>query len=434
VTGLGSVAETAIKNASASGSGRAARSLRRYLSDGRWLQKENRYRVGASLSIKADDTASKTKAPHISAYVAASAPLHCADGWALLGKALASHSVGDSATCTHLAYYAELRAAMSLLAVGGVGVFDRIHFTLSAKGAAKRVAGTFGTHRLAWEALRLWSETPEAAKVVSAAIRPYGIGLAEWLSGYPPMATWAPIASGWLQAWGIDIERYIDDQQLRNEASYRPSGLRYQRAMPVDEALGFLTDFWRSLEPGDSEFAPLDKALLREAIRNARAATSKGTSLVTVVDAILANAGISGGAAGGWRTFLTSKETNPLIVRASTVSPNSTEASHLEVVCRAALLLRVATGASSNYLTRAGIGADALNFWWAGLAEDCGLWSGAEPANLVDLWADILEAIQDIQLASPIGSYATSADLAFQRAVLSQSERPLLWGLIGPLA
>jgi len=63
-------------------------------------------------------------------YVAVSAPLHCADGWSFLGRAVAAILLGDATAARHLGYYAELRAAMSLMAAHGVGIFNRTHFVV----------------------------------------------------------------------------------------------------------------------------------------------------------------------------------------------------------------------------------------------------------------------------------------------------------------
>ena len=83
----------------------------------RWLDPSNVYNADI-LKTLVDHTQSG-HAVHdqdLSEYIAASALLHCTDGWALLGRALDSHARGDSSTTVHLGYYVELRAAMSLLA------------------------------------------------------------------------------------------------------------------------------------------------------------------------------------------------------------------------------------------------------------------------------------------------------------------------------
>ena len=57
--------------------------------------------------------------PKIGEYIASSAPLHLADGWNYLSRAFDAACRGDRGAAYHLSYYAELRAAMSLLATEG---------------------------------------------------------------------------------------------------------------------------------------------------------------------------------------------------------------------------------------------------------------------------------------------------------------------------
>ena len=434
MTLVGLAAEGMIKKASSSGSLRLARRMKRYVEAERWLQKRNRYRADVRGRIRTDCAPGGPgiSSPHLSAYVAASAPLHCSDGWTLLGKALASHAMGDASTAVHLAYYAELRAAMSLLAVGGVGVFDTIHFAMDAAGMPSRILGNHSTHTLAWEALRVWSATPSAASIVSNSIKPAGLPLADWLATYPPLAAWGPIATAWLQAWGVDIARYAGDQDARNEASYRPTALLYRRSVDVTEAYQYLVSFWRLMEPGDSTFAPLDRSLLRETLRTAHKATGIPDAFDDVIAAVVANAGLAPGAEATWVPYLTAAGSPDLVIRAGRLSPPASPDLHLEVISRAALLLRVATGAAANYLNAAEIDSESLRFWWTAVGEDAGLWSGSAPDALVDLWADVVAAIDSIESAGVLGSYfATAISLGAERTVLSQTERPMLWGLTG---
>lgn len=418
-----------VKTASGEGSVRAARRLRPYLSDARWLQKRNRYRSNTIDAIRSDAGTPALSSPHIAAYIAASAPLHCVDGWSLLGKAVSSHTAGDAQSCTHLAYYAELRAAMALLATAGVGVFDTIHFVLDSSGRATKLTGKPTTHTLAWEALAAWSDTSSAALTVSKAVRPYGIPLAEWLAGYPPISTWGAIAAAWLKSWGMDIANYAGDRFARNEASYRPSGLQYRRALPADDAVTFLREFWLACEPGGSPFAPLDRALLRSALHTAYSATSSPDPLEDAVDAVVGQAGLTGQTAAAWRLFLLDEPRHPLLDRAPRTSPPHREDAHLETLSRATLLLRIATGAARDFLSDAGIGIGDLEFWWRTVGEDTGIWEGDPPSDFADLWADTAAALAEIEAVRPIPTYADGIDIARQRTVLGQAERLMLWGM-----
>src|ERR1700722_6306108 len=93
-----------------------------FISKSRWVGKTNRY-----ASDTVDRLALDTKSPsllrttHLAQYISASSILHCADGWSYLGRAISCLLTGDPHRVVHLAYYAELRAALSLLASEGIG-------------------------------------------------------------------------------------------------------------------------------------------------------------------------------------------------------------------------------------------------------------------------------------------------------------------------
>ena len=80
-------------------------------------------------------------------YIACSIPLHLADGWTFLARGLDAIKAGDSDSAIHMAYYAELRAAMSLLAGDGVGVFRSRHVAIEANYATSDLVN-LGTTKL----------------------------------------------------------------------------------------------------------------------------------------------------------------------------------------------------------------------------------------------------------------------------------------------
>jgi hypothetical protein len=102
--------------------------LERFIKQRTWIGRANRYSRDTIRRIKSDIGIGGVRSPRqLSQYVAASTVLHCADGWSYLGKAISCLLRGDPHRCRHLAYYAELRAALSLLASEGVGIFQDRH-------------------------------------------------------------------------------------------------------------------------------------------------------------------------------------------------------------------------------------------------------------------------------------------------------------------
>src|SRR5690349_10494850 len=100
---------------------------------GAWLRADNRYRHNCIDRLRKDMGSSRgLRASHLREYISASTVLHCMDGWAYLGRSLASYLSGDIDVARHLAYYAELRAAMSLLGTEGIGIFHNRHICIDA--------------------------------------------------------------------------------------------------------------------------------------------------------------------------------------------------------------------------------------------------------------------------------------------------------------
>src|SRR2546428_2970856 len=80
--------------------------LNPYLKNGRWLGKENRYRTQVD-AVLDKDKGNSINDRQLAEYIAASGPLHCADGWSYVGRSLACHAQGDTDAARHLAYYGE---------------------------------------------------------------------------------------------------------------------------------------------------------------------------------------------------------------------------------------------------------------------------------------------------------------------------------------
>ena len=156
-------------------------------------------------------------------HLAASAPTHCCDGWAFLGRAVASYLRGDPDTARR-AYYAELRAAMAMLATEGIGIFSRLHFSIDKQQKASIGART-GTHVATWAILEEWASRNQAADLMGRILTPRDIPMNDWLNHFSPGAVWAPVAEDWLRVMGLDLKRLSADRDARNEASYRPTQL-----------------------------------------------------------------------------------------------------------------------------------------------------------------------------------------------------------------
>ena len=151
-------------------------------------------------------------------YLALSTTCHLFAGWRYLGQS--AYAMADAArhASLHLAYYAELRAAMAILASAGIGILDTCHFSINSQGIVKTCGyldqcGSFPaigvasdripTHRATWQCLKEWSQLPASSQLVLGQFNVFGRDGADWIAAFGASAT-TPIC--WLADWSIDLK------------------------------------------------------------------------------------------------------------------------------------------------------------------------------------------------------------------------------------
>ncbi|MDD5721371.1 MAG: hypothetical protein PHT16_02910 [Candidatus Pacebacteria bacterium] len=442
-----------LRNASPDAIKEGVKNLRSHISVRRWINPQNRYSKSYQRNPANRGNPTEVIARgrslyqrQIENYIAASIFNHCSDGWSLLGRALNLHIKGDSSSSVHLAYYAELRAAMSILGSIGVGVFNRTHVIVT--NTTRRSVTTSsqkGTHKFTWEALEHWADRKPSAETLSEIITPGSIALSVWLGAFN--VNLHPIGRSWLKSWGIDIKQFGDDQILRNHSSYRPSRILPKTNAPAPDSLSFLNELWRMCEPNpSSRFDEIDKHLLRIGLAQSyravhgvdpRLPTHLANYRAWVMKHIPA-LGFALPIQNGWVDFLT-WQTQPnesrIIEEASKVTSTDHPNHHLQVLARATLLLRISTGINGSLIREAGFTKADLEFWWQPYATDYGLIKdGTTIADFLDLWTDIDAALQDIKTwENAQGTTYSYNDLirgiSQQMFSLSECERISLWGL-----
>lgn len=419
--------------------------LRRYVASDRWLGKNNAYRVDTVNRIRRDMGTNTLNQKHMAEYVGASVPLHVVDGWSFLGRALHAHLIGDIPSARHLGYYAELRAAMSLLASQGIGVVSRQHFVVTSRTQVEKVRTREGTHSMVWQALQWWAGTPDSAAFVSNAISPYQRDLSSWLGAMPGYSVWEPLAKDWILGLGLDLQRVADDQHSRNVASYRPSRLTDPPVVDPRSNAEFAIALWMSLEPTPTGFGRIDQHFLRRSFEEAFRAvegSKPGDAPVRYaakVDAFLDANTVEEPRRTILRRFLLreSDASDLLLARSAAVdSPITDPNHHLHVISRATLLLILAAAAARRTIRAAGLDFSDIAFWWGRLGVDRGLWAATPPAgvSLFDYWEDIRDELDQLQSwldngFDNVASLVSSSPGSFAR--LSQLELAAVWGMAG---
>lgn len=444
-------ATSILATASARGVHRTLAGLRPKIQSSLWVGKLNRYTKDTAQLVEAELGLDKKKLgtikrpKQLAQYVAASALLHCTDGWSYLGKAVFSLLRGDPHRSRHLAYYAELRAAISLLATQGIGVFSRRHVVVDAPNSIAPVAQILGTHIFAWDSLEFWSGLKASGDLFAKVIRPHGRSLDDWFAPHGGPTVVAQQAKAWLLQWGLDLKLPIKDREARNESSYRPDGIPRAWSIETASTLRLVKDLWLSLEPStESLFGEIDSHILRISLEKVFRAQFDAAPEPTsdryraFVARTIADQGFGTGPSEQWERFLL-RQSSPLdgsLFSFSSVAPDVEDQGHAAIISRAALLLRMASGATAHLVRSAGVEANALGFWIEGVGRSKGLWDiPIASGQLIDLWADIPPLLGEIDVFQ--GKYApqqqtfylVGSELAGVLAGLGSCERVALWSM-----
>jgi hypothetical protein len=413
--------------------------LKRFLKKERWIGKTNRYATRPAKRVARDYAHNTFRQRNLAQFVAASATLHANDAWSYLGRAIASLIAGDGHRALHLGYYAELRAAMALLAADGIGIFNARHVVITGKDCTAKLQTKLGTHEVAWLALQQWSQSETSGPLLAKIIQVEGLSLEEWFAPLGGSTKIAAQARAWFLQWGMDLRFAMKDRTSRNESSYRPDGIPETLALDPAQTLDFVRELWRILEPrGPSSFEQVDRYVLRRAIESHfRGTQGKEPSHSDPKFAALVNSLVDAQSFSEHISVLLKKfllrqaaAQDSRVFELSAQKPGSA-ADPYSILSRAALLLRAASGSCRDMLAGAGLSTMALEFWWKQVGVDRGLWQpGSEPDDLTDLWADIRDFVADADTAEAPKSFGELAKALGPNVTVSSScERVGLWSL-----
>lgn len=348
-------------------------------------------------------------------------PLHAIDGWSYLGRAFSSLLSGQAHTARHLCYYAELRAALSILASSGIGVFNRRNVVVDAMGVVHTMSEK-PTHEMAWLALTEWSTGSSSMEQLVRPLQLAGASFMEPLLEFFP-AQILTAAGHLMLNWGFDLRQGVIDSDQRNRSSYQPTALDPLVTSPEQDAK-FLEMFWSACRPNG---VALERHLLRivletEARSHNLELTDYESQYARLSDSIKTLVSFD------FLTRVAEPYDNNFIIN---VADTSLPAQPYAMMCRAGLILRLATGMAEENLRVAGVQpADQFSSWWQKFGESHGLWAeGQPPINNSDLWGDIDLALEDCALAPTGHRQEWLATLSSNALRLCETERAALWGL-----
>ena len=406
----------------------AAERMRRW---GSWLNYRHPYNGNI---VKRLGKKREVNGPKLGEYIACSAPLHLADGWNYLSRAFDAACRGDRSSAYHLAYYGELRAAISLLATEGIGIFNRRHIALNENLEPTEFKRNRrkGTHDATWLLLSAWSRERGKSERILRAITIESKSISDWLAAVGVVEPSRQfVARKWLSSWSVDLKVLSADTRRRNEMSYRPSRIRSQSAQPVNPRLEFVDpifDSWDELQPDiSSASAALDLSLLRQALKLAvEEGAGNYDSFQDALDSLRQEMSD--------RTYqalsVESKSASAIFREAETSSSQVKGAT--PILARALLMLRLASASNASLLAAADLSRSDLEFWWSALGTDLGFWdSPVDIESFSDLWIDVYEAKEEAhtQLSAFQGqpSARAVAKILARDVSLTQFSRAPMW-------
>lgn len=391
-----------------------------------------------TLSYTISDTEFKT-------YLAGSSLAHILDGWMYLSNAFNSLLNGDSGAAIHLAYYAELRSAMSILATEGIGVFDKKHFgTFDSNDcqifqypSRERMKGS--THQFVWNAMEKWSNSaykpsPEILEIFKVRGRTF-FELTEYFHPTTVGSTLLGVQTikSWLKEWCFDIRSYRDDREERNEVSYRPQRIKnFSQSIDFQNVINELNNYWSVISPSATDkYSLLDTYLLRKLYDGLYSSIGAPYVRRELIQNSFNQHGINDETLFNFLDFQTPYNNDHIIFQQASIR----QTTPLSIIARATLLLRISVGLVSQLYNAGGINKNELDFIWNNYAIDNGFWDTENiPADFNNLWTDIQPSLNDlnIDINTPgINNSRFSIALRNHQELLhlGQINRACLWGL-----
>jgi hypothetical protein len=205
--------------------------------------------------------------------VAAEQVAHFVEAWRYVSSALQAFMTNARDNALHFAYYAELRASLSLFAYSGISINQfATSYYLDAAGSkvAFDVEGN-RTHSVVWAIWVQWVQRPDAQALLKNIRLAPSVKLDDFtasLSGYAPQAV--------LKDWGYDlVANAKDDRRARNDSTYNPLLADKPLFQMDNDCLELITDVWRSLIVGINGIG-FDEELIKYLVdRSVKAMISK---------------------------------------------------------------------------------------------------------------------------------------------------------------
>jgi hypothetical protein len=362
---------------------------------------------------------------------------HLVEGWRYCAAAFHATLVNATDNAQHFAYYAELRAAMSLFSGSGLRVKQHGGYCLGTDMSQHPLKGAT-THKLVWDFWPLWAKRPDAMALLKRRITLLsGVAIDDFEASLIGLGV-----SQSLQGWGYDLLQLDDDHAARNSASYDAFWATRPLARMTPGELNLLSDLWKLLLPEDGARWRFDIELICFLVRRALPIlkqsrndhepegdleigdlipilTREDPHLQQVVSAVAARTGAD-------TNHLMRVLTSGSIVNPFTCAEEKSSAV-ANMLCRAVFLLRLATLSVSDRLPQSGGG---VKTWIANWLEHAGLRDADSEVEFADLAEDWHLALEEFSPQEPIPLTLWNEQNARLSTLLSRPDACIAWGVL----
>lgn len=316
----------------------------------------------------------------VSEYAAATVALHIADALSYFGRAMSALTSGSIEIAQHLLYYSELRATHALLARNGILVIANKNFVINSSGVATEIPISNGRisgnpHQSLWVAFSAWARDPRTTDFGGSQILASGTPLSDWADARAVATPLSAVFPSLLKQWGLDLERFGEDRELRNRLSYDPTRLKLIEGNVSPRLIESLfSQAWSLFEPQAlNPFENLDLYLVRQSLEalhrlNYSSSPTLRSAAYRRLNRAMADGAVGVGAGDFVVDFLQRPyaDPDPEIIDLADIDPASGKSLEDKVtgmIGRCLILARFGLGAMRDLLEQTSTSPDAMRFW-----------------------------------------------------------------------
>ncbi|MEQ7918950.1 hypothetical protein ABQX22_07115 [Xanthomonas sp. WHRI 1810A] len=356
--------------------------------------------------------------------LAAEQVFHMVEGWRYASAAVAAFLNNSHQTSLHFAYYAELRAALSLLSWSGIRVKQNAHYYVDQHGVRKIVKSS-PTHKAVWGLWQHWTGRSDAKSLFEDQIKlTTEVPLSEVLKGLQYVKPTKTI-----QGWGIDLAKVSDDHTARNISSYDAYWMKAPLTKTDGADLDLVLMLWKLLLPEEAGLT-FDSALISYFVSEALPGML-GADSITELDKIAAveiiaqeistNTGLDPDRIA---RRLTSTQYDKLPFELA----SSDSAAPRNVLCRCFFLLRLSMLAAKTSMDLAT--DKSATSWLKNWFEHAGLWSATSDVEPYDVSEDYTIAVDFLKTSKAPISELWGAPNVLSSIKLTRPEACMVWNVI----